>query len=344
MRFPWANTALLTLLAAQLVTGYFGLVAGQSSRAWVLWVHGIGGYAILLLLVWKSAVVFRSYARRRKRVNVSRVSFAALTLLLLAVLATGLLWTFAGRRYWLGFSLITVHILLALGLAGLLAWHTLYMRFIFIVPEASSRRAFLRLSALAAAGVLFWRFTGVARAALSLPGARRRFTGSYETGSFTGDFPAVSWLLDNPPRADPQTWRLVIEGEVERPQILSYDEVQGLASNSTSALIDCTGGWYSEQTWSGVSAARMLGLAGVLDTARSVTFESATGYSRRFSLEQAGSYLLATHVAGGPLTHSHGFPLRLVAPGQRGFQWVKWVARIRVNDTPEFWQPPLPVQ
>ncbi len=344
MRFPWANTVLLALLAAQLVTGFFGLTAGSAARAWVLWLHGIGGYAILLLLVWKSAVVFGSYMRRRRRVNFSRLSFVLLSLLLMAVLATGLLWTFAGRRYWLGFSLITVHILLALGLAGLLAWHTLYMRFIFIVPEASNRRAILRLSALAVAGVLFWRFTGAARAAFNFPGARRRFTGSYETGSFTGQFPAVSWLLDNPPPVDAQTWRLVIEGEVGRGLLLTVDEVARLAADSLPAVIDCTGGWYSEQTWHGVSVARLLDLAGLKPTARSVTFESVTGYARRFSLEQARGYLLATQVAGEPLTHAHGFPLRLVAPGQRGFQWVKWLTRIRVNETGEFWQPPLPLQ
>ncbi|MFW6265821.1 MAG: molybdopterin-dependent oxidoreductase, partial [Halanaeroarchaeum sp.] len=41
--------------------------------------------------------------------------------------------------------------------------------------------------------------------------------------------------------------------------------------------------------------------------------------------------LLATHVGGERLTHGHGFPLRLVAPDRRGYQWVKWVEEVRVS-------------
>jgi DMSO/TMAO reductase YedYZ molybdopterin-dependent catalytic subunit len=41
--------------------------------------------------------------------------------------------------------------------------------------------------------------------------------------------------------------------------------------------------------------------------------------------------MLATHVDGEELSHGHGFPLRLVAPGRRGFQWVKWVEEVRVT-------------
>ncbi len=32
-----------------------------------------------------------------------------------------------------------------------------------------------------------------------------------------------------------------------------------------------------------------------------------------------------------PLSHEHGAPVRLVAPGRRGFQWVTWVVRIEVH-------------
>jgi DMSO/TMAO reductase YedYZ molybdopterin-dependent catalytic subunit len=52
---------------------------------------------------------------------------------------------------------------------------------------------------------------------------------------------------------------------------------------------------------------------------------------------------LATRVGGAPLAARHGFPLRLVAPGRRGFWWVKWVERIELQPTPWWWQPPFPL-
>jgi Oxidoreductase molybdopterin binding domain len=53
--------------------------------------------------------------------------------------------------------------------------------------------------------------------------------------------------------------------------------------------------------------------------------------------------LLATHVGDRPLSAGHGFPLRLVAPGRRGYWWVKWVDRVELRETPWWWQPPFPV-
>jgi len=39
----------------------------------------------------------------------------------------------------------------------------------------------------------------------------------------------------------------------------------------------------------------------------------------------------------------HGYPLRLAAPGRRGYWWVKWVDRIELQATPWWWQPRFPV-
>ena len=111
-----------------------------------------------------------------------------------------------------------------------------------------------------------------------------------------------------------------------------------------TAVIDCTGGWYSEQRWSGIGLDELLALAGPTSDASSVTVRSATGYYRRFSMSEARSYILATHVGDAPLSRGHGFPARLVAPDKRGFEWVKWVEEIEVNDTSKWLQPPLPLQ
>jgi len=98
---------------------------------------------------------------------------------------------------------------------------------------------------------------------------------------------------------------------VERKLSKSYLEIVGEAE--VIATLDCTGGWNTTKSWRGVWVADLLGEAGPLSDAASVTFKSVTGYWRRFSLQEASRYLLATHVGGELLSHGHGYPLRLVA-------------------------------
>jgi DMSO/TMAO reductase YedYZ molybdopterin-dependent catalytic subunit len=51
-------------------------------------------------------------------------------------------------------------------------------------------------------------------------------------------------------------------------------------------------------------------------------------------IQEAREMLLATHVTGEVLGASHGFPLRAVIPGRRGWFWMKWLVKIEVLDDP----------
>jgi DMSO/TMAO reductase YedYZ molybdopterin-dependent catalytic subunit len=61
-----------------------------------------------------------------------------------------------------------------------------------------------------------------------------------------------------------------------------------------------------------------------------IVLKSIQDYTAAYTLEQAQEILLATHVGGEVLNHSHGFPLRAVVPSRRGWQWVKWLTEIEV--------------
>ncbi len=88
----------------------------------------------------------------------------------------------------------------------------------------------------------------------------------------------------------------------------------------------------------------LLERVGTKDDARSLLLRSATGYARRFPLDEADDLLLATHVEDETLSAGHGFPLRLVVPGHRGYDWVKWVTEVEVSSEPGWLEPPLPLR
>ena len=136
---------------------------------------------------------------------------------------------------------------------------------------------------------------------------------------------------------------LILSGCAGYAPDLDYADAESF-DDEIDATLDCTGGWHSTQRWRGVRLDRLFDEAGLSEEAASVTVRSATGYERRFSLGEARGYLLATHVGGERLSRGHGFPLRLVAPDKRGYDWVKWVTHLEVNDTSKWWQPPLPLQ
>ena len=349
MKVPWVNLLLLVLLLTQTVTGYFGFSNGRETSAWILALHGIVAYGLVLLLFFKAAVIADAW-RRKKRWTGRRVGFVVVLVLLGLTLLSGLLWTFQGPLYLGGFSLVSLHIYIAVPLMLLMLWHAWHMRFIRRVPGATGRRLFLGGLGTALGGLALWATVGRVKAAAGLAGAARRFTGSYETGSFTHNFPVVSWIADRPPPVDVAAWRLRVEGAVEQPFELSYDELAAIVPAEVVVALDCTGGWYSVQRWRGPSVGDLLARAGVLPTAASVTFEAVSGYRRRFPLDEAAAALLALGTAGEagddyrPLAHGHGAPARLVLPGRRGMEWVKWLAMIRVNESGAGWQSPLPLQ
>ena len=226
----------------------------------------------------------------------------------------------------------------ALALVPLVAWHV-WARGIRPRRTDLSRRTLLRASGLATGALALYVASETAFRGLGLPGARRRFTGSYETASFRPEaMPSTSWLLDAVPSVDPDRWRLAVKDARGRRE-LTLAQLARFATQ-VRATLDCTSGWYSQQDWTGVPLATLIHRE---PGAQSVYVHSVTGYWIRLPVHDLDSLLLATGAGGAPLSADHGFPVRLVAPGRRGYWWVKWVDRIELQASPSWWQPPFPV-
>ena len=324
------NVALLGLLAIAFLTGWLAFAFGTAPARLSLIVHATGGVAILLLLPWKSMIARRGLARPRG----GRWASIGLGMLVLLSIAAGLGHSTGLVLSWGPFSSMEVHVGAALAAIPLAVWHVVARR-VRVVRADLSRRTFMKGSvALGAAAVSYAASEILVRAA-TLPGGARRFTGSYEAGSFEpAVMPVSSWMFDAIPVHDPDAWTLRTPGrEWSLRELATFDD-------RMIATLDCTGGFYSTQEWAGVRLDRLL--PDVRES--SIRVVSSTGYDRRFRAGEAGSLLLATRFGSTPLDAGHGFPARLVAPDRRGFWWVKWVVAIEVDDVPYWWQSPFPVQ
>jgi hypothetical protein len=324
------NLALLALLAIAFVTGWLAFTFATAPARWSLIIHAAGGFAILALLPWKSIIARRGMARPRS----GRWASVLLGVLVLISLAAGLLHS-TGLLVYLGpLTAMDFHVGAAIAAVPLAIWHVVARR-VRVRPTDLARRSVLRAGAVIAGATVAYAASEMAVRAAGMPGAVRRFTGSYEAGSFEpGAMPVSSWMFDPVPQVDEVAWRLRAGGRDWR-----YEELFAFDDRLTATL-DCTGGFFSTQVWTGARLDRLIGKVG----GTTIRVVSVTGYDRRFSIDQASSMLLATRFGGQTLDHGHGFPARLVVPEARGFWWVKWVSAIEIDDVPTWWQPPFPLQ
>jgi hypothetical protein len=331
----WTNLALFVLLGLAFTSGWVAFFYSTAPSRGSLIVHAVSGYAIVALTPWKAVIAARGIQRRRPGWWASLV----FTGLVIASVLAGILHS-TGLLLGVGpFSAMEIHVGAALAAVPFVVWHVIARR-IPVRAVDLSRRSLLRAGTLAASAGLTYGVGEVAVRLLNLPGARRRLTGSYESGSLQpAQLPVTQWLFDSVPTIDPASWRLTLRsGNTVRDwtyaQLLAFDD-------RVQATLDCTGGFYSTQDWSGVWLSRLLP-AGVGDG--SLHVRSFTGYDRRFAVEEAGRLLIATRLGGMPLDPGHGFPVRIVAPDWRGYWWVKWVTAITIDALPSWLQLPFPIQ
>ena len=173
------------------------------------------------------------------------------------------------------------------------------------------------------------------------------------------------------PEIHAESYRLAVDGQVERPLSLSYQDLLDMPQKRFQVTFECCGnspvpdywgkvtrtssimeqikghGIMGNAEWAGVSLADVLQRAGVTDSAVEVMFEGAdhgpdetvgdppeVTYERSLPIAKAThpDTLLAYQMNGEPLPAIHGFPLRLLVSGWYGMNSVKWLVGIHVLD------------
>ena len=168
------------------------------------------------------------------------------------------------------------------------------------------------------------------------------------------------------PKIDRDAWWLHVEGEVEKPFAIDYEELLKLESLTVPVTLECAGnnrnflepkvkgvqwglGAVGTAEWTGVPLSVLLNRAVVRSSAREVILEGADHgmlddpkspsgelrFSRSVSLEKARrDVLLAYRMNGNDLPPEHGFPVRAIVPGWYAMASIKWLQRIIVTDQP----------
>lgn len=329
--------SIFTVVAFEVVSGLVSFLGTTPAWAPLFWAHRIAGLSLIVLLGFKLARVRYRLTDRNQWQPTTLLSVVTL-LVAVATLGTGIVWVFGYQPAIPLVSLLSVHVGLGL-LAFVLV--VLHMKTRFRLPRRADfdrRRTTLQYAGLFITGAIVYRGQELINTVFETNGTNRRLTGSQrERGSGNESFPPTSWVADDPDPIDTEDWQLTIQGKVDTRLELTADQLQ--PDQQEKALLDCTGGWYTIQNWGGVRVGDLLEETGVTADAQYVRFVSVTGYRWSLPIEEAREALLATHVGGESLSHGHGAPLRLVAPGRRGFQWVKWIERIDVRRRrdPEQW-------
>ncbi len=165
------------------------------------------------------------------------------------------------------------------------------------------------------------------------------------------------------PKIDRDAWWLHVEGEVEKPFAINYEELVELESVTIPVTLECAGnnrnflepkvkgvqwglGAVGTAEWTGVPLSVLLDQAIVGSNAREVILEGADHgmlddpksppgeltFSRSVPIEKAKcDVLLAYRMNGKDLPPEHGFPVRAIVPGWYAMASIKWLQRIIVS-------------
>jgi sulfane dehydrogenase subunit SoxC len=157
------------------------------------------------------------------------------------------------------------------------------------------------------------------------------------------------------PNIDPDQHRLIIHGLVERPLILTMEELVRFPAQSHIHFLECSGNtqnWRQPNPnstvqdthgllmcceWTGVPLSTLFEEVGVKPQAKWILAEGAdaAAMTRSIPIEKAWDDALVAYAQNGErLRPEQGYPVRLLLPGFEGNMNIKWLRRIKLGDQP----------
>jgi DMSO/TMAO reductase YedYZ molybdopterin-dependent catalytic subunit len=145
------------------------------------------------------------------------------------------------------------------------------------------------------------------------------------------------------PTIDLAKWTFRIDGLVEKPVTLSWEQFQALPRSKRFNDIHCVTRWTKlDNTWEGVPVSEVLKLATPKSGASHVLIHAEQGFTANLALTDLNreENIFAFKHDGEELSHEHGWPLRLVVPHLYFWKSVKWVRGLEFldHDVPGFWE------
>lgn len=146
------------------------------------------------------------------------------------------------------------------------------------------------------------------------------------------------------PRKTAATYRLTVDGLVDREATYTLDELRGMRQTRIVRDVQCVTGWRVPETpFEGVRLSDLLDAAGVRPTARAIRFACFDGaYSESLTLDQArrSDVLVALRMQDEDIGHSHGGPVRLYVAPMYFYKSAKWLSGITLTDRvrPGYWE------
>jgi len=185
------------------------------------------------------------------------------------------------------------------------------------------------------AGLLFGCANGSSDALSSLSAAQITEYSGAKLGSIE-DFRENS--IKGPQTVDISTYKLTVDGLVEKPASYTYDEVLANPKYTKVVTLYCVEGWDVTILWEGVLLKDLFDKSTVSGSANTVIFHSVDGYTTSLPLQTIldKNMILAYKMNEVVLPPERGYPFQLVAEDKLGYKWAKWIDRIELSDDADY--------